>query len=344
MGFEKVLNSYDATKSMHYQQKLADTDYLTYAKAAIVTEQRALALLIDELDERFVTACHLMENCQGRVVVTGMGKSGHIGRKIAATFASTGTPAFFMHPGEAGHGDLGMLVPGDVLLAISNSGESDEIRTLLPVVKRLGIPLISISRDKRGILPRSADVALTLGASDEACPLGLAPTSSTTATLALGDALAVALVHSKHFTSEDFALSHPAGALGRQLLTQVQDLMHHDVTSLPVVKDTATLNEALFSMTGGRLGMTVVVNNDNQVVGVFTDGDLRRSLEKQLPLTSRIDTVMSTNPKTVKANMRASDALSLMNERKINQVLILNQDNTLAGVLTLHDLLQAGVK
>lgn len=319
------------------------TDYLSHAIEAIRTEQKALDLLIGQLDERFVTACHLIEHCQGRVVVTGMGKSGLIGRKIAATFASTGTPSFFMHPGEAGHGDLGMLVPGDVLLAISNSGESDEIRTLLPVIKRLEIPLISISRDKRGILPRSADVALTLGASEEACPLGLAPTSSTTATLALGDALAVALVHSKHFTSEDFALSHPAGALGRKLLTQVKDLMHDDVSELPVVPSTATLNEALFSMTGGRLGMTVVVDEQQRVVGVFTDGDLRRGLAKQLPLTSVIETVMSTNPKTVKPTMRASDALSLMNERKINQLLILNDDNTLAGVLTLHDLLQAGV-
>lgn len=316
-------------------------DYLKHAKAAIKTEQHALDLLIEQLDDRFVTACHLIENCQGRVVVTGMGKSGLIGRKIAATFASTGTPSFFMHPGEAGHGDLGMLVVGDVLIAISNSGESDEIRTLLPVVKKLGIPLISISRDRRGILPRSADVALTLGASEEACPLGLAPTSSTTATLALGDALAVALLHSKHFTSEDFALSHPAGALGRKLLTQVKDLMH--VENLPMIHDNSTLNEALFSMTGGRLGMTAIVNAQNHVVGVFTDGDLRRSLERQLGLNTPITDVMSTNPKSVKPDMRASDALTLMNEQKINQLLIINDDRTLAGILTLHELLHAGV-
>lgn len=316
-------------------------DYLKHAKDAIKTEQHALDLLIEQLDERFVTACHLIENCQGRVVVTGMGKSGLIGRKIAATFASTGTPSFFMHPGEAGHGDLGMLVKGDVLIAISNSGESDEIRTLLPVVKKLGIPLISISRDKRGILPRSADVALTLGASEEACPLGLAPTSSTTATLALGDALAVALVHSKHFTSEDFALSHPAGALGRKLLTQVKDLMH--VNNLPTINEYSTLNEALFSMTGGRLGMTVITNANNQVVGVFTDGDLRRSLARQLGLDTPISEVMSTNPKSVNPDMRASDALTLMNEQKINQLLIINDDKTLAGILTLHELLHAGV-
>ena len=246
-----------------------------------------------------------------------------------------------MHPGEAGHGDLGMLVKGDVLIGISNSGESDEIRTLLPVVKKLGIPLISISRDKRGILPRSADVALTLGASEEACPLGLAPTSSTTATLALGDALAVALVHSKHFTSEDFALSHPAGALGRKLLTQVKDLMH--VNNLPTIDEHSTLNEALFSMTGGRLGMTVITNANNQVVGVFTDGDLRRGLARQLGLDTPISEVMSTNPKSVNPDMRASDALTLMNEQKINQLLIINDDKTLAGILTLHELLHAGV-
>lgn len=327
-----------------FVKPLSNSDYLQDAINAIRTEQKALDLLIEQLDERFVTACHLIENCQGRIVVTGMGKSGHIGRKIAATFASTGTPSFFMHPGEAGHGDLGMLVKGDVLLAISNSGESDEIRTLLPVVKHLDIPLISISRDKRGILPKSATVALTLGASEEACPLGLAPTSSTTATLALGDALAVALVHSKNFTSEDFALSHPAGALGRQLLMQVKDLMHKSQENLPIVKQSDTLHQALFSMTGGRLGMTVVSDEQGKVVGVFTDGDLRRSLEKQVALDTPIAEVMTYNPKNVKASMRASDALSLMNEKTINQLLVLNEDQTLAGVITLHDLLQAGVK
>lgn len=323
---------------------LTHNDYLQDAINAIRTEQKALDLLIEQLDERFVMACQLIEQCQGRIVVTGMGKSGHIGRKIAATFASTGTPSFFMHPGEAGHGDLGMLVKGDVLLAISNSGESDEIRTLLPAVKHLDIPLISISRDKRGILPKSATVALTLGASEEACPLGLAPTSSTTATLALGDALAVALVHSKNFTSEDFALSHPAGALGRQLLMQVKDLMHTNQQQLPIIKHSDNLHQALFSMTGGRLGMTVVADENGKVVGVFTDGDLRRSLEKQVALDTPIGDLMTHNPKTVKADMRASDALSLMNEMKINQLLVLNDNQTLAGVLTLHDLLQAGVK
>lgn len=319
--------------------------YLKYATDAIRTEQNALELLIEQLDDRFVEACELLRNCQGRVVVTGMGKSGHIGRKIAATFASTGSPAFFMHPGEAGHGDLGMLVAGDVLLAISNSGESDEIKTLLPVVKQLSIPLISISRDRRGMLPKSADVALTLGASEEACPLGLAPTSSTTATLALGDAIAVALVHARHFTSEDFALSHPAGALGRKLLMRVSDLMHQAEKDLklPLVSTDTSLHNALFVMTNGRLGMAVVVDDENRVVGIFTDGDLRRCLEKHIDLETPMSKIMTPNPKQVSKTMRASDALSLMNEKAISQLLIVDENQQLEGVISIHDLLHAGV-
>lgn len=322
------------------QNNLAPSDYIQDAIDAIRTEQRALELLIDELDERFVNACQTILNCSGRVVVTGMGKSGHIGRKIAATFASTGTPAFFMHPGEAGHGDLGMLVQGDVLIAISNSGESDEIRMLLPVVKQLNIPLISISRDKRGILPRSADIALTLGLSEEACPLGLAPTSSTTATLALGDALAVALLHARGFTSHDFALSHPAGALGRRLLTRVSDIMHTD--HLPVVHHQSSLNETLLVMTSGRLGLAVVVDDDGKVVGIFTDGDLRRKLAEHTNLTVEIQTLMTKTPKSVDQQMRASDALSLMNENAISQLLVL-KDRQLIGVISIHDILKAGI-
>ncbi|RKM24152.1 KpsF/GutQ family sugar-phosphate isomerase [Moraxella catarrhalis] len=322
------------------QNNLAPSDYIQDAIDAIRTEQRALDLLIDELDERFVNACQVILNCSGRVVVTGMGKSGHIGRKIAATFASTGTPAFFMHPGEAGHGDLGMLVQGDVLIAISNSGESDEIRMLLPVVKQLNIPLISISRDKRGILPKSADIALTLGLSEEACPLGLAPTSSTTATLALGDALAVALLHARGFTSHDFALSHPAGALGRRLLTHVSDIMH--TNHLPVVHHQSTLNETLLVMTSGRLGLAVVVDDDSKVVGIFTDGDLRRKLAEHTNLTVEIQTLMTKTPKSVDQQMRASDALSLMNENAISQLLVL-KDRQLIGVISIHDILKAGI-
>lgn len=319
------------------------TDHLIrHAKEAIQKEQSALSLLSEEIDERFEQACLTILSCQGRVVVTGMGKSGHIARKMAATFASTGTPSFFMHPGEAGHGDLGMLVKGDVLLAISNSGESDEIKTLIPVVKKLNIPLISISRDLRGFLPKEADIALTLGKSEEACPLGLAPTSSTTATLVLGDALAVALVHVRDFTSEDFALSHPAGALGRQLLLTVADLMHQG-DDLPVVSIHASLEDAVFEMTSGRLGMTVITDNNNRVVGVFTDGDLRRSLNRNLQLDHHICNIMTKEPKCVNKDTRASDALSIMNEKGISQLLILDDMAHLLGIITIHDLLQAGV-
>lgn len=318
----------------------SDVDFIQVGLNAITTEQKALELLKLELDERFVKACQVILACEGRVVVTGMGKSGLIGRKIAATLASTGTPAFFMHPGEAGHGDLGMLVTGDVLIAISNSGESDEIRTLIPVVKKLKIPLISISRDTRGFLPKSADIPLTLGNSEEACPLGLAPTSSTTATLALGDALAVALLDARNFTSNDFALSHPAGALGRKLLTQVQDVMH--TQNLPVVTKETSLNDTLLVMTSGRLGLAVVVDSHDDVVGIFTDGDLRRKLAQNTDLSSKIGDLMTKSPKSTTAQMRASDALTFMNKHSISQLLVL-QDNKLQGVIGLHDLLQAGV-
>lgn len=325
-------------------KNLTHEQFISTAIDAINTEKAALALLTEQIDDRFAQACDIILACKGRVVVTGMGKSGLIGRKIAATFASTGTPAFFMHPGEAGHGDLGMLVKGDVLLAISNSGESDEIKMLLPVVKRLNIPLISISRDKRGMLPRAADIVLTLGKSQEACPLNLAPTSSTTATLALGDALAVALVHARNFTSEDFALSHPAGALGRQLLTRVEDLMHSSVEDLPLINQQAPLQEALFTMSAGRLGMTVVTDDEQRVVGVFTDGDLRRGLEKGIDLATPMSEVMTSNPRQVSRTMRASDALSVMNENAINQLLIMDEQGHLDAIITVHDLLQAGVK
>lgn len=316
-------------------------EFIEVALAAIDTEQQALELLKQELDERFVAACQTILACRGRVVITGMGKSGHIGRKIAATFASTGTPAFFMHPGEAGHGDLGMLVAGDVLIAISNSGESDEIRTLLPVVKQLNIPLISISRDKRGFLPKAANIALTLGQFEEACPLGLAPTSSTTATLALGDALAVALLHARGFTSDDFALSHPAGALGRKLLTRVSDIMHTD--DLPVVGHDTSLYDTLFAMTSGRLGLAIVIDDNHNVVGIFTDGDLRRKLAQQVEFSTPIKQVMTKHPKYTTKQVRASDALTLMNECKIGQLLVLDNQKLL-GVVSLHDILKAGVK
>lgn len=332
-----ILNSMSNITTPKHLQTI---DFIATAKTAILTEVDALHTLISELDERFELACQTILACQGRVVVTGMGKSGHIGRKIAATFASTGTPAFFMHPGEAGHGDLGMLVRGDVLIAISNSGESDEIRTLLPVVKQLQIPLISISRSKRGVLPMAADIALTLGASAEACPLGLAPTSSTTATLALGDALAVALLYAKDFTSADFAMSHPAGALGRKLLTRVTDIMH--TKNLPLVPHNASLNETLLAMTTGRLGLAVIMGDEARIVGIFTDGDLRRKLSQSQDLTLPIHALMTKNPKTIKPDTKAVDALKYMNDNNITQLLVTEEDKLL-GVISIHDLVQAGI-
>ncbi len=318
----------------------ATIDFIATATDAITTEKKALDILIGELDERFSRACQTILNCHGRVVVTGMGKSGHIGRKIAATLASTGTPAFFMHPGEAGHGDLGMLVRGDVLIAISNSGESDEIALLLPVVKHLQIPLISISRALRGVVPMAADIALTLGASDEACPLGLAPTSSTTATLALGDALAVSLLYARGFTSNDFAMSHPAGALGRKLLTHVADLMHHK--DLPIVHTHNSLNDTLLTMTKGRLGLAVVVDDNDNVVGIFTDGDLRRRLAVSADLNVAIGDIMTHRPKTIDKRTKAVDAMTLMTDRKVNQLLVL-ADGKLEGVISIQDLISAGI-
>lgn len=319
------------------------TDFIAHAKQAIATEIDALQILSSQIDDRFNEACQTILGCKGRVVVTGMGKSGHIGRKIAATLASTGTPAFFVHPAEAGHGDLGMLVQGDVLIAISNSGQSDEIALLLPVVKHLDIPLISISRSHRGILPENADIALTLGDSEEACPLGLAPTSSTTATLALGDALAVALLYARGFTSSDFALSHPAGALGKRLLTTVKDLMHTD--NLPIVSTDKTLSQTLPIMTGGRLGLAVIVDDDDRVAGVFTDGDLRRQLlvdDLSATMGQPMANLMSKNPKTIDRHTKAVDALTAMTEKQVNQLLIV-ENGKLQGVISIQDLIGAGI-
>lgn len=315
------------------------------AKQTLATEMQGLALLEHSVNDDFLAACSTILHCTGRVVVTGMGKSGLIGRKIAATFASTGTPAFFMHPGEAGHGDLGMLVAGDVLLAISNSGESDEIKTLLPVVKKLAIPLISISKHSTGHLPQSADIALTLGNITEACPLGLAPTTSTTATLVLGDMLAVALLEARGFTSEDFALSHPAGALGKKLLMRVADIMHSG-EALASVPKSASLQDTLYEMTSKRLGMTAVTENaspNSQLVGIFTDGDLRRMLAKHQQLKDlTVAEVMTADPHHISADMMATDALALLRAKSINQLLVVD-NMQLTGIITLHDLLKVGL-
>lgn len=306
----------------------------------ISIEIKSLETLTSFIDSDFERACNMILNCQGRLIITGMGKSGLVGRKIAATMASTGTPAFFVHPGEAGHGDLGMIVKGDVVLAISNSGNSDEINVLLPVIKKLDLPLISISKNLSGRLPKEADVALTLGDFEEACPMGLAPTSSTTATMVLGDALAIALLEARGFKSEDFALSHPAGALGKKLLTHVSDLMKSG-DEIPLVTGNTSIIEALFEITEKRLGMTVVVDDKNRY-GVLTDGDIRRLLTTNQDMSQPIASVMKTAPITTFPDIKASKALDIMRQKKVNQLIVLDND-ALVGVLALRDLVQAGI-
>ena len=320
---------------------------INFQKSALETlriEQQAIEVLATQIDERFDRACEVILQCKGRVVVTGMGKSGHIGRKMAATFASTGTPSFFMHPGEAGHGDLGMLVRGDVLIAISNSGKSDEIMMLMPLIKYLGVPLITISGDERGPMPQNADVAMTLGNIQEACPLGLAPTSSTTATLALGDALAVALLDARGFTSDDFARSHPAGALGKRLLLHVKHLMHTG-DELPKVSPDTAMNKVLYEISNKRLGLTTIVDDNDHLLGIFTDGDLRRLIDKQqgFDVNLAVSDVMIKSPLTISPEARAVEALERMNEKKINQFVVVDESNKVIGVLSMHDLIQAGV-
>lgn len=315
-------------------------DFNEIYQRVIEVELEAIIILISRNHKSFEKACGTILNCQGRLIITGMGKSGLVGRKIAATMASTGTPAFFVHPGEAGHGDLGMIVKGDVVLAISNSGNSDEINVLLPVIKKLNLPLISISKNLSGRLPQEADVALTLGDFEEACPMGLAPTSSTTATMVLGDALAIALLEARGFKSDDFALSHPAGSLGKKLLTQVADLMKSG-DEIPVVTGSTSIIEALFEITEKRLGMTVVVDNENRY-GVLTDGDIRRLLTVNQDMSQPIASVMKTTPITASPEMKASEALNIMRQKKVNQLIVFNSDK-LVGVLALRDLVQAGI-
>lgn len=321
------------TKSCNLQHK-------SNACKTILIEIEALNILNNNLGIAFDQSCQTILNCKGRLIITGMGKSGLVGRKIAATMASTGTPAFFVHPGEAGHGDLGMIVKGDVVLAISNSGNSDEINVLLPVIKKLDLPLISITKNLLGRLAQEADVALTLGDFEEACPMGLAPTSSTTATMVLGDALAIALLEARGFKSDDFALSHPAGSLGKKLLTDVSDIMKSG-DETPVVTGDTSIIDALFEITEKRLGMTVVVD-DEQNYGVLTDGDIRRLLTINQDMSQPIASVMKTTPITTTPDTKASEALDIMRQQKVNQLIVLDGD-TLVGVLALRDLVQAGI-
>ncbi|MEK8019611.1 MAG: KpsF/GutQ family sugar-phosphate isomerase [Candidatus Parabeggiatoa sp.] len=311
--------------------------------AVIHTEVQAISALTARIDERFVQACEFMLECEGRIVVIGMGKSGHIGGKIAATLASTGSPAFFVHPGEASHGDLGMITAKDVVLALSNSGETEEISLILPLIKRLSVPLITLTGNQSSTLARAATVNIDVSVEKEACPLGLAPTSSTTAALVMGDALAIALLEAKGFSAKDFARSHPGGRLGRRLLLLTHDIMHPG-SAIPIVSPTATLRDALVEMTHKGLGMTAIVTDKRHVVGVFTDGDLRRVLDKQVDIHSTIITeVMTASCKTVTADCLAVEALSVMQTYKITALLVVDAQQTLRGVLHLHDILRAKV-
>jgi len=313
------------------------------ARAVIETEAQAVTALLERIDDAFLSACRAMLECRGRIVVLGVGKSGHIGAKIAATLASTGTPAFFVHAAEASHGDLGMITAEDVVLVLSNSGETDEVKQLLPVLKRLAVTIIALTGNPGSYLAQHADTNIDVSVAQEACPLGLAPTSSTTAALAMGDALAVALLESRGFTREDFARSHPAGRLGRRLVIRISDLMHTG-EAIPRVPAQATVTEAIVEMTRKRLGMTTVVGDNGEVLGVFTDGDLRRTLEQGLdPHATAIAEVMTRNGKTIGPDALAVEAADMMQEHRIMGLLVLDDTGALAGVLNFQDLLQAGV-
>jgi arabinose-5-phosphate isomerase len=306
-------------------------------------ETAAVQALEARINGDFVTACQHMLACKGRIVVIGMGKSGHIGNKIAATLASTGSPAFFVHPGEASHGDLGMITSSDVVLALSNSGETREIITILPLIKRMGAPLISMTGNPASTLAREANVNLDVSVAKEACPLDLAPTASTTAALVMGDAVAIALLEARGFTAEDFALSHPGGSLGRRLLLHVYDIMHKG-DAIPAVTQHASLRDALIEMTTKGLGMTAIVDGEGRAVGIFTDGDLRRCLDRDIDVrAAKIADVMIPGGKHIAPDRLAVEALNLMEEKKINALLIVDHDERLCGALNMHDLLRAGV-
>lgn len=322
---------------------LDDSELQAQARRVLDVEAQAIRDLVPRIDADFARACRLCLKCAGRVIVTGMGKSGHIGSKLAATLASTGTPSFFVHPGEASHGDLGMITAKDLVIAISNSGETAEVVTILPLLKRLAVPLITMTGAPDSTLGNVADVVLNVGVAEEACPLNLAPTASTTATLAMGDALAVALLESRGFTKEDFALSHPGGSLGRRLLLRVHDLMHTG-EELPSVHEDAPLHEGLLEMTRKSLGMTAVVNEHGRVAGVFTDGDLRRALDRNVDLQStRMADVMTANCRTATPDELAAEALLRLEQNKITALLVVDKDQKLLGALHVHDLLRAGV-
>ena len=313
------------------------------AVAVLETEAQAILNLRDRINEGFVNACKLLLGCEGRIIVTGIGKSGHIGNKIAATLASTGSPAFFMHPGEASHGDIGVITKKDVVIALSYTGNTDEILAILPVIKLLGVPLISITGNPNSTLAKIADINLNVNIEKEACPLGLVPTSSTTATLAMGDALAVALLETRGFTAEDFARSHPGGTLGKRLLLRVDNLMRTG-DAIPKVKKDVLLAEALIEITNKRMGMTIVTNNDGVLAGIFTDGDLRRVIDKSLDIhNTKIAEVMTVNCKTITLGMLAIEAIQVMEQYGITTLAIVDDNNIPIGVVHMHDLLKSGL-
>ena len=306
-------------------------------------ERDAVDALLARTDSSFDQACELLLNCQGRVVVTGMGKSGHIGSKLAATLASTGTPAFFVHPGEASHGDMGMIRPGDVVIALSNSGTTAELVTLIPLLKLLAVPVLAMTGRPQSELAQAADVHLDVGVEQEACPLNLAPTSSTTVTLVMGDALAIALLEARGFTADDFAFSHPGGALGRRLLLKIDSIMHTG-DAIPRVDSGVPLSRALLEMSGKALGMTTVLNSDGTLAGIFTDGDLRRAIDRGIDIHSaKIDDVMTRNCRSIKPGMLAAEALRIMEDNKITVLVALDDQRHPLGVIHTHDLLKAGV-
>lgn len=317
--------------------------YLGSAQRTLSLEAAAIEQLQQYLDQHFVQACEYMLHCKGRIVVTGMGKSGHIGNKIAATLASTGTPSFFMHPGEASHGDLGMLTREDVVLALSNSGETQEVTSLLPLFKRLGVPVISMTGNSESTLAVEAESHLYVGVPREACPLNLAPTSSTTATLAMGDALAIALLEARGFSPEDFAFSHPGGSLGRRLLLKVADIMHtHE--QIPVVKGEASLRDALLEMTHKGLGFTCVVDDEHRLLGVYTDGDLRRTLDQDLDFHQlQVKQIMTPKGLTARPDMLAAEVVHLMETHKVSALPVIDDQQRPIGALNMHDLLRAQV-
>lgn len=317
-------------------------NFIESARRTIRLEQEAVGQLQNHLDENFTRACQLVIQCRGRVVVTGMGKSGHIGNKMAATLASTGTPAFFVHPGEASHGDMGMITSADVVIALSNSGETSEVTSLLPLLKRMGTRLISMTGNSHSTLAKAADSHLYTGVEQEACPLDLAPTSSTTCALVMGDALAIALLEAKGFTAEDFAFSHPGGSLGRRLLLKVEDIMHAG-EQIPVVETGTSLSQALLVATSKGLGMTTVAASDGSLAGIFTDGDLRRAIDHGVDIhTATMNDVMTRNCKTIAPGTLAAEALKVMEDSKINALVVQHDGNTV-GVINMHDLLRAGV-